>query len=214
MQFGNAAEQYDHLRRMQIVDATQEIARAAPFEAVTVTAICRAAQISRATFYRYFKDKYDIVQWLWNVPGELYLRQCGITLDWYESNLEMMRFTVRYHDLFCAAIKTVEDYNSLLKHGHRRRARYLAEAIQACDPSLLTDDVAFQIEFFVLAESQTFGRWMAQGMPEAPETLVRRIELCVPPQLHRLICDCLTANEGRCPPPRTEAATLDTRSRA
>lgn len=199
MQFGDAAGQYDHLRRMQIVEALQDLARSMPFEEVAVTTVCREAGISRATFYRYFQDKYEVVQWLWNVPGEVILKQCGVTLGWYESNLEMLRFFTGYRDLFTSALKSDADYNSVLNHGHRRRAQYLADAIRARDPALLTKDVEFQIEFFVLAESQVIGRWAIDGMPETPEALARHIEQCVPPQLHELICEGLAQGEGSDP---------------
>lgn len=73
MQTGNSANKYDELRKNQIVEATEELVKSMPFDSVTVTAICKQAGMSRPTFYRYFEDKFDVVQWAWNSPGIAYL---------------------------------------------------------------------------------------------------------------------------------------------
>lgn len=85
--------------------------------------------------------------------------------------------------LFSAAIKNGSDYNSLINHGYRQRSKFLTDYISKKNPLLLTDDVKFQIDFFVTAESQLIGRWMLSGAPEDIETLARRVAACVPKAL-------------------------------
>lgn len=47
--------------RQAIFEAFSELIRKESFEKITVTDICRKADVGKATFYRYYKDKYDVM---------------------------------------------------------------------------------------------------------------------------------------------------------
>lgn len=47
--------------RRAIFDAFSELIRKEDFEKITVTQICEQADVGKATFYRYFTDKYDVM---------------------------------------------------------------------------------------------------------------------------------------------------------
>ncbi|MGI6508232.1 MAG: TetR/AcrR family transcriptional regulator C-terminal domain-containing protein [Saccharofermentanales bacterium] len=49
--------------KMKIVSAFNELLRDNNFSKITVSSIVSLANISRTTFYRHFKDKYDIIHW-------------------------------------------------------------------------------------------------------------------------------------------------------
>ncbi|WP_418979437.1 TetR/AcrR family transcriptional regulator [Adlercreutzia equolifaciens] len=181
--------EYREFRKQRIVEATERALEHISFEDLTVTIICDEANISRPTFYRYFQDKFEIAQWLWNQAGEKYLRECGRSLGWYESNLLMMRNFLEHQVFFSAANASDIDFNACINHGYRKRVEYLEEVIRERSPLLLTDDVRFQITFFTDAESRAIAAWGERGMKTPPEVVARRIEQCVPPRLHSIIED-------------------------
>ena len=47
-----------------IADKMRELMKRKPIEKIRVTEICEAADIERPTFYYHFKDKYDLVAWM------------------------------------------------------------------------------------------------------------------------------------------------------
>lgn len=47
----------------KILNAFNALVTRSDFEAITVSQIIRQADISRATFYRYFRDKYDVMNY-------------------------------------------------------------------------------------------------------------------------------------------------------
>lgn len=129
-------------RKTQIVEAVERLLQrvagengdyvryGSAFEQITVKAICDEAGISRPTFYHHFKDKFEIAQWFWDLAGERYLKECGRTLDWYESNLGMLR-SFKEHAVFYAAVNTGDkDLNACINHGYRRRVMYLEDVIR------------------------------------------------------------------------------------
>ena len=52
------------ITKMWIADKMREIMKHKPIDKIRVTEICRAADIERPTFYYHFRDKYDLVAWM------------------------------------------------------------------------------------------------------------------------------------------------------
>lgn len=52
-------------------DAMFELLRKKPFEKITINEVCTLAGFPRATFYNYFDDKYDLVNYCWIVVFNL-----------------------------------------------------------------------------------------------------------------------------------------------
>ncbi|MBO7689481.1 MAG: helix-turn-helix transcriptional regulator, partial [Clostridia bacterium] len=49
--------------RLVILHAFDELVEKVGFSKITVSMLCEEAGVSRATFYRYFKDKYDVMNY-------------------------------------------------------------------------------------------------------------------------------------------------------
>ena len=52
--------------RQAIIDGTKHLASEKPFHKISVLEIVRYCRINRNTFYYYFSDKYDVVQWIFD----------------------------------------------------------------------------------------------------------------------------------------------------
>lgn len=50
--------------KIWIADKMKELMKTKPLDKIRVTEICRIAEIERPTFYYHFKDKYDLVAWI------------------------------------------------------------------------------------------------------------------------------------------------------
>jgi len=66
-----------------ITDAFLALIRERPYEEITVTEICRCADVVRKTFYNHFQTKDDIVRWLMNdcfreLESKVNLRQMSV----------------------------------------------------------------------------------------------------------------------------------------
>lgn len=59
--------------RDHILNVFNELMDKKAFEKITVEEICRAADISKPTFYRYYKDKYDVMTYNFRKLFDQYL---------------------------------------------------------------------------------------------------------------------------------------------
>ncbi len=50
--------------KLWIADAMKKLLVKKPLEKIRVTELCREAQIERPTFYYHFRDKYDLMAWM------------------------------------------------------------------------------------------------------------------------------------------------------
>ena len=52
--------------KVAIAEAMKRLMRETPIEKITTDRILENAGVSRRSFYRYFKDKYDLLEWIYN----------------------------------------------------------------------------------------------------------------------------------------------------
>lgn len=52
--------------KLAIADAMKRLMRTTPIEKITTDRILQNAGVSRRSFYRYFKDKFDLLEWIYN----------------------------------------------------------------------------------------------------------------------------------------------------
>lgn len=192
-----AGKALSEFRMAQILDALESLTELHSYPSITVKMICDEARISRPTFYHYFKDKDDILQWYWDQSGERHLRQTGRSLDWYESNLNMLCEFQQHARLMKEALACDTGVNSCINHGFRQRVKYLTELVKERGPMGFNEDLDFEIRFFADAESRAITRWVKTGMVEKPEVIARRIEGCVPARLRRAVDDILANGDLR-----------------
>lgn len=55
--------QHQTKRKAEFATALQNLLRIFPIEKITIDQICKEAGIHRSTFYRYFQDKYDLLEY-------------------------------------------------------------------------------------------------------------------------------------------------------
>lgn len=51
--------------KLWIANTMKELMRTKPLDKIRVAEICEAAEIERSTFYYHFRDKYDLVAWIY-----------------------------------------------------------------------------------------------------------------------------------------------------
>lgn len=98
--------------KWEILQALAELSNRVPFEKLTVKQICEEAQISRQTFYQYFKDKYDVTFWLHTMVIGDNFQNLGKTIGWREAYLNTFRHMEKIAPVL-RQISQSDDYNAL-----------------------------------------------------------------------------------------------------
>lgn len=96
---------YVNLTKHRIFTAFDELLSETPFDKITVEMIIKRSNISKSTFYRHFKDKYDVLNYNSLALGEHLIgqRQCK---NWHEFLLRMFQAIVKDANYYRKAFRS------------------------------------------------------------------------------------------------------------
>lgn len=151
-----------------VAEGTKELMRSKALDEITVTEICEKVSLSRRNFYRYFRDKYEVVQWIYYHDALVHSRHYEGWSIWDY----MPRFTqTLYNDRKYYA-------NAFRYHGQNSfRAyciQYLSEILKrdygADFPNEMT--LRFYIEHICEMTFDAFVLWLSQEPCMTPEAFM------------------------------------------
>ena len=67
-----------NITKRTLASALKELMESTPFTKITVSDICAKCNMNRKSFYYHFKDKFDLVNWIFDVE---YLSHIQISSD-------------------------------------------------------------------------------------------------------------------------------------
>lgn len=137
----------------------KKLMRQRPFEKISVSDICTDCGINRKSFYYHFRDKYDLVNWIFYVGFVTEMDISQYTSGW-ELMEDMCEYFFREKEFYRAALK-IEGQNSFKD--------YLIETITPIAEVFLDDvlphggDDHFYITFVTDAFMTSLVRWLSGG---------------------------------------------------
>ena len=152
--------------KQALAQALKELMQAQPLEKISVGDITAHAQMGRNTFYYHFKDKYDLVNWIFEsecgslmkVPANAQEMEEGVlTLQAYiRENLTFYRNALEY-----SGQNSLQDYiYEMLESRFAQRIRQEEEARKL---GMQEDEVRFAAAFFASALQGLLVRGVRSG---------------------------------------------------
>ena len=71
-----------NITKRALAAALKELMEEFPFIKISVADICAKCDINRKTFYYHFKDKYDLVNWIYDTEFMEAIRRKSYTSGW------------------------------------------------------------------------------------------------------------------------------------
>ena len=173
--------------KMSVVDAMDELMRTTPIDRLSVSKICEVSGISRATFYRYFTDKFSVVQWLWKFVMAQGANEIGRTLSFYDGyHASEVLILERYYDFFANSAKS-NDYNSLDRFAPRLRKEVFERTITKHYNLEFTEHLRFMVYVTAEMETSLFPMWHYGEIDCTIEEVCQWMTECVPRELFDLL---------------------------
>lgn len=169
--------------KFQITLLVNELCANKKFGDITVADICKAAGISRATFYRLFPDKFSLNNWCQAFNFSVGIRQIGRTYTW-EDGLYMAYSCAHFFSGIASASFGGQDGRESMSFGHRCMRACLADTLEHVKHVPCQGRLAFQIDYYAGALARSSADYWTSSKPSGDlRPFVAELARCVPPDL-------------------------------
>ncbi len=155
-------------------------------ERITVTDVVKDAGVTRQTFYRHFRDKYDLVNWCFDILARECFEQMGVTLSLREGLILKFDFIRREGVFFAQAFKS-SDYNSIKQHDYDFILEFYTNIIRRQTGKPLDEEIRFILELYCHGSISMTVEWAVSGMEKSSETLADCLIEALPARLAVLL---------------------------
>ncbi|EJE7235588.1 TetR/AcrR family transcriptional regulator C-terminal domain-containing protein [Clostridium botulinum] len=147
-----------------------------PLNKITVKDIATACEINRNTFYYYYTDIYALLSEIFQIELQTVIDEYNDTLSWEESFIVAARFALEnkiaiYH--VYNSMQREEVVNYIYNVSGNVMIRYVEKVSDGISASL--GDRKLIASFYQCALTEMVLHWIATGMKEDPDIIVRRI---------------------------------------
>lgn len=174
--------------RYKLANAMKECMRTASVEKITVKEIVETCGLTRQTFYRNFQDKYDLINWYFDVLAQMSFKQMGISLTLREGLLKKFEFIKGEGQFFAAAFSS-ESQNCLMEYDYQCIYQFYCDIIHKQGVDKIPEELEFLLRMYCRGSIAMTVEWATTGMKMSPEQLADQLIDAMPPKLYDLFKD-------------------------
>ncbi len=169
------------ITKLWIAEKMRELLKQKPLDKIRVTEICQAAGIERPTFYYHFRDKYDLMAWMFCHSA------AETDVVSVESSAEAMR-RMKSDILFYRRAYEDASQNALWKYMHEYFVRrYTALAKEKLGADVLDTQLAYSIRFYCMGAVGMTQEWVLNDNITSAETVVRMMFTSMPENMRAAV---------------------------
>lgn len=164
-----------------------ELMETQSLDKITVTDIVKKSGMTRQTFYRYFKDKYDLVNWYFERLADKSFKQISNSYTLKEGLVKKFTFLLNDRVFFSEAFKS-KDYNNIENYDYLSILD-LYKGIIYKKIGDIPDDIMFLLEMYCHGSITMTVEWATTGMKRSPEEMADLLISALPEKLEELLSD-------------------------
>lgn len=150
-------------------------------EKISVKDIVENTNLSRQTFYRHFKDKYDLINWSLKVILDQLADEIQTEGSSHYQVLNKLLNTIKNRKEFFIDAFRMDGQNALIDFFHQYSTMNgISNYISQVSDTKLRDEINFAYSFFSYGVVYSIHDWARTGMKEPPEYLAHLIMENIP----------------------------------
>lgn len=165
-----------------LVESVKELMNTIPLDKITVSQIVENCGTTRQTFYRYFKDKYDLILWYFDVNVQSVIEQMWDKAD-FKAILTKKLTLMKEEQSFYASAFSSRDSQSIFEYNYRYSLKFYTEKISKKIGGELPEEVQFMIELYCYGFMVKMADWAQRGMPVPPKQFASMLIDSIPGKL-------------------------------
>ncbi|MCR5141271.1 MAG: dihydroxyacetone kinase transcriptional activator DhaS [Ruminococcus sp.] len=158
-----------------LASALKSLMSRKPFAKISVGDICSECGMNRKSFYYHFRDKYDLVNWIFYTEFVHTLNYSAEDNGWQHLN-DVCRYFHENKRFYSKALK-IEGQNSFRDYFHDILEAILLEYLVQYFAT--EKDSVFAAKFFSDAVICALIRWLTSKEPTTPEEFTESVHRCI-----------------------------------
>ena len=164
---------YANDTKQAFAEALRKLLEQMPFAKISVSHICEECGMNRKSFYYHFKDKYDLVNWIFDTEitkifSEEEWKNAGFTWDILEKICEYFY----KHRTFYSKVLQVEGQNSFTEHFRDILVPVNRKFLEMVEKEEQAEYEEFYIHFFSDAFLAALVRWLEDRECMSPKKFI------------------------------------------
>ncbi len=165
-----------NITKQALAASLRELMKEVPFEKINVAQICERCGMNRKSFYYHFKDKYDLVNWIFDTNFIAFATSDAVK-NIEDDRLAFIEMACEHfykdRDFYRKALR-IQGQNSFSEHFRE----YIFSVLKNRLICLIGDDGAddFTVSFFTDATLCAMERWLRDKECMPPEQFVKKIK--------------------------------------
>lgn len=164
-----------NITKKALARALKELLEEKPFEKINVGDICEKCEMNRKSFYYHFRDKYDLVNWIFDTEIINIVHEKVYENTW-EAMLELCRYFYQNRSFYRKAL-CITGQNSFTEHFQSLLFAVVRNRLQ--DTLDEKEVIEFQVTFITDAVVMAFQRWIVDNGAMSPEEFLYQIKLSI-----------------------------------
>jgi hypothetical protein len=164
-----------------LAESLIELTKTKQFSAITIKNIAENCGTTTRTFYNHFKDKNDLVSWIyWKFFSESVYRRDGEFVDWHISMFNLLN-CIQTNISFFQKASAYEGQNSLAETMFEVfTTRYMVGLVRDWKIEKPSKAQKFSVTFFARGCTAEIINWIRDTSKYTPDELVSLMDHCMP----------------------------------
>lgn len=165
-----------------LADALKRCMKRASLEKITVGKIAEECGTARQTFYRHFKDKYDLVNWYFDKILQESFEYMGEGRTVYEGLINKFHYIEEERLFFRTAFKN-DAQNNLRDHDFHLILEFYTERIEGKTGRKIPEHLRFLLEMYCQGSIYMTVQWVLGKIKGSPEEMAEALVDAMPAEL-------------------------------
>ena len=184
-----------------LAQAFMELCTTNDVDTITVGKIVNECGVSRQTFYNHFKDKYEVMEYLFDKAASQATNAMFRHSGCLEEAIKEMLYVFQDNKSFYNTVAKMQGQNSFREFFCQYTISFYTAIVERLlGKGAVTPSIAYQIRFNAYGISHMVQEYMLDGMKDDPEVIAPLMVQCLPEELKKLFVIANSLNQTKTEP--------------
>ncbi|MCH5300894.1 MAG: TetR/AcrR family transcriptional regulator [Ruminococcus sp.] len=165
--------------KLLLGNTIEDLLNKTAIDKITLKRILDECGVSKQTFYRYFRDKYDLANWRFS---EIYFNASSAVtpqMTFTESSI-CIYSGFKGKLTYLKNMYSSDDYNNLNRFMNLKLKSYFYEILKQNGFNIKNEEMIFLVDTWIYVISENTKRWVMDDCKISKETVIKTFEIAMP----------------------------------